>query len=453
MSDNGQFLKEVYTSLHLFTTRLIRVLLNAFSFRSPYYKGHHIPLLPTTLVSQTTMAAFNRGKYTTILSIDGGGVRGIIPATILDCLESELQTTSTSLPEPAREALSQPCSPNQMKKNKPLFAANKIVEFFVEEAPKFFPPPNPMEEPRMGETDGIFLKNFRKLKRLAGNYLQEGFLRLTGPKFDGVYLRNKIVQTVGETKIRDTLTNIIIPSCDMKYLHPVVFSTLKAKRDHSTDVLLRDVCIATSAAPFYLPPHKFEQGTIKYDLVDGGVAANNPTLLAIIESAKEKSDNKSGAERLHIDSSKLLVLSLGTGSAKKGATLEVGNRDEWGILKWLVNPKSSSIPLIDVLTTPSVNMVEVYLSAFFNVSGSDDNYLRIQEDGLKPDEIDMTDSSPENLKKLVKAGTDLLEKTVSAMNLDTGWYDKPTDMTCKYKDAIAGFAQKLSREKKRRADT
>ncbi|KAM1532167.1 hypothetical protein PS2_006189 [Malus domestica] len=435
MSDNGKLLKE----------------------------GHHIPLLPTTLVSQTTMAAFNRGKYTTILSIDGGGVRGIIPATILDCLESELQKldgedariadyfdfiAGTSTGGLITAMLTKPD-----EKNKPLFAANKIVEFFVEEAPKFFPPPNPVEEPRMRETDGIFLKNFRKLKRLAGNYLQEGFLRLTGPKFDGVYLRNKIVQTVGETKIRDTLTNIIIPSCDMKYLHPVVFSTLKAKRDHSKDVLLRDVCIATSAAPFYLPPHKFEQGTIKYDLVDGGVAANNPTLLAIIESAKEKSDNKSGAERLHIDSSKLLVLSLGTGSAKKGAMLEVGNRGEWGILKWLVNPKSSSIPLIDVLTTPSVNMVEVYLSAFFNVSGSDDNYLRIQEDGLKPDEIDMTDSSPENLKKLVKAGTDLLEKTVSAMNLDTGWYDKPTDMTCKYKDAIAGFAQKLSREKKRRANT
>ena len=61
----------------------------------------------------------------------------------------------------------------------------------------------------------------------------------------------------------------------------------------------------------------------------------------------------------------------------------------------------------------------------------------LQEDGLKPDEIDMTDSSPENLKKLEKAGTDLLEKTVSALNLDTGWYVEPTDMTCKYKDAIA----------------
>lgn len=56
---------------------------------------------------------------------------------------------------------------------------------------------------------------------------------------------------------------------------------MQAKRDHSKDVLLKDVCIATSAAPFYLPPHKFEQGTIKYDLVDGGVAANNPVRTAV----------------------------------------------------------------------------------------------------------------------------------------------------------------------------
>ncbi|KAB2606926.1 patatin-like protein 2 [Pyrus ussuriensis x Pyrus communis] len=117
--------------------------------------------------------------------------------------------------------------------------------------------------------------------------------------------------------------------------------------------------------------------------------------------------------------------------------LQVGNPNEWGILNWFMNSKRSGIPLIDVLTTPNVNMVEVYLPTFFNVSRSDGNYLRIQEDGLKPDEIDTTNSSPENLKKLVKAGTNLLEKTVSAMNLDTGWYDEPNDMTCKYKDAIA----------------
>ncbi|XP_068338664.1 patatin-like protein 2 [Pyrus communis] len=413
------------------------------------------------------MAAFNRGEYTTILSIDGGGVRGIIPATILDCLESQLQKldgedariadyfdfiAGTSTGGLITAMLTKPD-----EQNKPLFVANKIVEFFVEEAPRFFPPPNPAEEPRMGETDGIILKTFKKWKSKAGNFLHERFLWLMGPKFDGDNLHNTIKRTIGETKIRDTITNIIIPSCDMKYLHPVVFSTMEAKRDESKDVLLSDVCIATSAAPFYLPPHKFEQtwegGTRKYDLVDGGVAANNPTLLAIIESAKEKSDNKSGAERLHIDSSKLLVLSLGTGSAKKDAMLEVGEPSTWGIWKWFLHPKRSSIPLIDVLTTPSVNMVEVYLSAFFNVSGSDDNYLRIQEDGLKPDEIDMTDSSPENLEKLKKAGTDLLEKTVSALNLDTGWYVEPTDMTCKYKDAIAEFARKLSSEKKRRATT
>lgn len=36
----------------------------------------------------------NRGRRVTILSIDGGGVRGVIPATILEQLETYLQVCS-----------------------------------------------------------------------------------------------------------------------------------------------------------------------------------------------------------------------------------------------------------------------------------------------------------------------------------------------------------------------
>jgi len=46
--------------------------------------------------------------------------------------------------------------------------------------------------------------------------------------------------------------------------------------------LLSDICISTSAAPTFLPAHSFEtktpDGTSKFDLIDGGVAANNPVL-------------------------------------------------------------------------------------------------------------------------------------------------------------------------------
>ena len=56
----------------------------------------------------------------------------------------------------------------------------------------------------------------------------------------------------------------------------------QAKKNHSLDALLSDICIATSAAPTYLPAHYFETkdeqtGEVReFNLIDGGVAANNP---------------------------------------------------------------------------------------------------------------------------------------------------------------------------------
>jgi len=42
------------------------------------------------------------------------------------------------------------------------------------------------------------------------------------------------------------------------------------------DPPLSDVCIATSAAPCYFPPHRLTASAKEFHLVDGGVAANNP---------------------------------------------------------------------------------------------------------------------------------------------------------------------------------
>lgn len=54
------------------------------------------------------------------------------------------------------------------------------------------------------------------------------------------------------------------------------------KNNPSYDALLSDICIATSAAPTYLPAHYFKTadaagGVLReFNLIDGGVAANNP---------------------------------------------------------------------------------------------------------------------------------------------------------------------------------
>ena len=62
---------------------------------------------------------------------------------------------------------------------------------------------------------------------------------------------------------------------------------LQVKKNPSLDALLSDVCIATSAAPTYLPAHYFQtkdpSGKVKeFNLIDGGIAANNPVYTNLI---------------------------------------------------------------------------------------------------------------------------------------------------------------------------
>ncbi|KAL8151943.1 hypothetical protein V2J09_021751 [Rumex salicifolius] len=90
------------------------------------------------------------GKLITILSIDGGGIRGIIPGIILRFLESQLQSldndpnarladyfdviTGTSTGGLVTAMLAAPD-----ENNRPLYAANEIVPFYLEHCPKIFP--------------------------------------------------------------------------------------------------------------------------------------------------------------------------------------------------------------------------------------------------------------------------------------------------------------------------
>ena len=59
-------------------------------------------------------------------------------------------------------------------------------------------------------------------------------------------------------------------------------SSKQVKKNPSVDALLSDICIGTSAAPTYLPAHYFkttdDAGKVlrEFNLIDGGVAANNP---------------------------------------------------------------------------------------------------------------------------------------------------------------------------------
>ncbi|XVF06376.1 hypothetical protein REPUB_Repub06bG0042900 [Reevesia pubescens] len=414
-------------------------------------------------------------KVITVLSIDGGGVRGLIPATILAFLESELKrqdgenariadyfdfiagtstgglvtTMLTSIDASSQSNL--PCT------------AQQIIKFYHDKSPKIFPHKseklkdlellNKTLEPALND----LVQKMEVNPELYG--VQRSFISLPGwlndllqtvfsPKYDGDELKKAIKEKVGDRRLCHTLTNVIIPSFDIKLLQPTVFSTIKARRDDLEDAPLLDVCLSTSAAPYFLPLHKFEIKTLNrsrnFNMVDGGVAANNPTLIALSEVAKEMCADGKVQSLKDIDGNQLLVLSLGTGSSKRNNQHEV-LYDNWGPLQWLVGSPS----IFDVLLTASDDMVDMYLSAFFQGTSFHKNYLRIQTDSLKASEIAMDNSNEENLKNLERIGTDLLGKPVSTVDLATGLL-KPIHGAGKNEDALKTFADRLSAERKRR---
>ncbi|XP_022743775.1 patatin-like protein 2 [Durio zibethinus] len=394
------------------------------------------------------------GKLVTILSIDGGGVRGIIPATIVAFLELQLQKldgdkariadyfdfiAGTSTGGLVTAMLTSPNDENQ-----PMFTAKQIIDFYHEHCPQIFPHGKAAkQETTLVAYSKLIFSTFPPNSRMVKAYTNAML-----PKYDGKNLKEIIRKLLKQTRLRQTLTNVIIPSYDIKLLQPIVFSTLKARRNDLEDAQLADICLSTSAAQYYLPPHKFKIKSRTFNMVDGGVAANNPTLLAISEVAKEKYLEGKAECLSNIDHSKLLVLSLGTGSSKRNNKLEVGNQS-WGLIDWVVGPNNSNA-ISDVLLTAIDDMVHIYLSAFFQGTSFKDNYLRIQTDSLKSSEAIMDNSNKENLENLEKIGNALLKAPVSEVNLATGLLESVRGEDYTNEAALIKFAERLSAERKRR---
>ncbi|KAI3684755.1 hypothetical protein L6452_33981 [Arctium lappa] len=330
------------------------------------------------------------GNLITVLSIDGGGVRGIIPSVILEFLESELQKLDG---ENARLAdyfdvmagtstgglvTAMLATPNE--ENRPVFAAKDVKDFYLEHCPKIFPHDSHLLAP-------------------ATNVVKA----LSGPRYDG------------------------------EHLHTL-------KKNSSLDAKLSDICIGTSAAPTYLPSHSFQiedsDGKLvrDFNLIDGAVAANNPTLVAISEVTNEITRGSPNFFPIKpTEYGRFLVLSLGTGSQKFQERYDATKSSHWGIVGWLAG--GGSTPLVDVFTQASGDMVDYHISTVFQALHSEENYLRIQDDTLSGDLASLDLATKENLENLVKAGEQLLKKPVTRVNLGTGisepYYQTTNEMALK----------------------
>jgi patatin-like phospholipase/acyl hydrolase len=302
-----------------------------------------------------------------ILSIDGGGIRGIIPAMILDHIEKTTGKAiyqlfdliaGTSTGGILALGLTKPGDPGKAQ-----YSAADLINFYMDQGPKIF-------------SESIL----QKIEKLGG-VMEEKYYADTIEKI--------LKETFGMVKLSEVLTDVVIPSYNIETRDCYFFKRWEAKQNPAVkDFLLWQVARATSAAPTYFPPSRIDRGgSLPYlPLVDGGVFANNPTACAFAE-----------ARRIYEKATEFLVVSLGTGQLTR--PIPYAKAKDWGLLGWAPH-------ILDVVFDGMLDVVD-YQMKWLLPQTHPKQYYRFQTELDKAyDEMD--NASEENLNYLKEEAEDIL---------------------------------------------
>ena len=311
-----------------------------------------------------------------VLAIDGGGIRGIIPALILVAIEQRTQRpisdvfdmlAGTSTGGIIALGLTKPGADGRPDKS-----AQDIVGLYETEG------------------DSIFPRSLRRTLHVEA---------LAGSRYPSEGIETTLERYFGEVRLKDALKPVLVPSYDIEKQMPIFFKSEKAKASADYDFPMRQVARATSAAPTYFPPEKIETGDPLqyYALIDGGVIANNPSMCAYAEAIKM---GRAGDG--------VLVVSIGTGELRHPIKYDDANR--WGQLEW-------AQPVLDVALQGSSETVDYQLQQLLNAGGPNQSYYRYQLP-LTQDAQEMDNAADANIKHLMDLTDDFLSDPDTKESLD-----------------------------------
>ncbi len=313
-------------------------------------------------------------KKICILSVDGGGIRGILPAVILSYIETELRRkindnvrlsdcidlfAGTSTGGILTGVL---LTPNE--NNRPKFTATDALNLYIDYGSKIF-----------------YSDVKQKIKNLSG---------IVHAKYSSTELENILNQYLSGITMSKLLKDCIITSYDITRRKTIFFSKIDAINNKNKDFFLRNVIRSTTAAPTYFKPSKIQMNEDKYYLIDGGVFANNPSMCAYAEARTLNFPNKIN----NPSAKEMVIISIGCGSVKKPYPYKKAKK--WGAIGWIM-------PLIDVLMSGNAETIHYQLQQLFKTTEPEKNYYRL-EPKIYPANPAMDDASKENIEKLVLSG-------------------------------------------------
>jgi patatin-like phospholipase/acyl hydrolase len=356
-----------------------------------------------------------------VLSIDGGGIKGIVPAMILAEIEKRTEKRTYELFDMIAGTstggiLTLGLTKPKGNGNKPEFKAEDLVKLYTDQGQKIF---KIMEDKKL---NSLGLKPLAKaseilLKKFNINMNLENL-------FSSKYTRrekvNVLDELLGKTPLCKALSEVIITSYSTNLRMPIFFTSNSEKERLNSEYFcklcsgyqMKDAAMATSAAPTYFKAYHLHAPNNKagsYTLIDGGIIANNPTSIAIVEameSYKMKVHDKG------VPLSEILVVSLGTGTAIRKFSREI---EEWGLIKWIE-------PLISMVFSGQSEVIDYQMEHLL----SNEQYYRFQpvyqaneaKGGKKHEYLsqhiihvndDMDDASRDNICNLKKAAEIFIE--------------------------------------------
>jgi len=303
-----------------------------------------------------------------ILSIDGGGIRGILPAMLLAEIERRTRqpiallfdlVAGTSTGGILALGLTIPKCPGA-----PLYSAQRFVELYENEGARIFS------------------------RSIARNLFTVD--SLTWRKYSSRGIESVLAEYFGDSRFRDAVTDVLISSYEIERRFPFFFKSRSARTRPDYDFLARDVARATSAAPTYFEPMKISSGTNSdyYTLIDGGVFANNPAACALVEA------------RTTLEGSDYLVVSLGTGSMMRSLPLHLAKY--WGVVRW-------AKPILDIVFDGVSSTVDYQLLQLLPpITPECQRYYRLQV-ALDGHSHSLDDTSPSNITGLKRLAEKLIE--------------------------------------------
>jgi len=334
--------------------------------------------------------AVGAGAPIRVLSIDGGGIRGILPARFLQHIEELTgKKVGVLFDLIAGTSTGGILGCGFFKR----IAAKDLGDLYAK---------------RGGE---IFAHSlWRSVKTVGG---------IEGARYDVTTLETILAQILGDASLSDDpdKAELLVPTYVIELPRPVdvdgvpttrtpmLFKSWKARglgleRDETAamfDFSLKDVARATSAAPTYFVPAQYRNRAGElYGSVDGGLFANNPAMCALVAAYK-----RYGKEHRYI------LVSLGTGSLER--PIPYRDAKGWGELHWLH-------PVLSILMDGNADTISYQVD---QVLGKDHFRFEIST-GLDPNDPatvneDFDCADPDNIERLERLAQRLIANNAASI--------------------------------------